>query len=394
MKTIKDMDISGKRVFVRVDVNVPLDEQCRITDDTRIKGVLDTLAFVLAKKARLIIASHLGRPKGEVVEKYSLSPVARRLTRLLGKEVQMAPDCIGANVQAMVDQMSAGDIVLLENLRFHPEEQKNEDRFARRLAELCDVYVNDAFAVSHRKNASVVAITRHVSECGAGFLLTRELAYFKKAMADPQRPLAAVVGGAKVSSKLAALENMLQHVDKIIIGGAMANTFLKSNGHNVGASLIEEDMLEMAASVSSKADEKNIGLYLPVDVVAADHMASDAAIKTVPVQKIPSDWMVLDIGPETSKRYQEVLYKAKTIVWNGPMGVFEMDAFSKGTLEMARSVANSAAMSVVGGGDTVAAIHKSGESDNVDYISTGGGAFLTLLEGRPLPAVAALDPVK
>jgi phosphoglycerate kinase len=303
----------------------------------------------------------------------------------------MAPACVGPDVRAMVDGMAPGDVILLENLRFHVEEQENEDGFARRLAELCDVYINDAFAVSHRTNASVVAITDHVADRGAGFLLDQELDYFQKAMTDPQRPLVAVVGGAKVSSKLAALENMLAHVNAIIIGGAMANTFLKSKGHDVGASMVEEDMISKAASVLTEAEKKDIAVYLPVDVVVADRMAPDAAAGTAKVQEIPSGWMALDIGPETSKRYGEVIGSAKTIVWNGPMGVFEMDAFSYGTLDMARHIAGSTALSVVGGGDTVAAVHKSGVSEKVDYISTGGGAFLTLMEGRRLPAVIALD---
>ena len=391
MKTIKDIDLSGKRVFFRVDFNVPLDEHQNITDDSRIRAVLPTLEYALDHNSKLIIASHLGRPKGKPVPEFSLSPVAKRLGRFLGKEVIMAKDCIGSEIKELVNKMKSGDIVLLENLRFHPEEQKNDDTFAKALAELCDVYINDAFAVSHRVNASVVAITKFAPVSGAGFLLQKELNYFKKAMADPQRPVVAVVGGAKVSSKIGALENMLRHVDKIIIGGAMANTFLKSFGYDLGKSKIENDLIETAESILRKASEAGIKFYLPVDAVVASHFDARAEIKIVPIQEIPSEWMVMDIGPATSRLYDEVLYDAKTIVWNGPMGVFEMDAFSRGTFAMANSVANSYALSIVGGGDTDVAVHKSGETDRITYISTGGGAFLALLEGKALPAVAALD---
>jgi len=391
MKTIKDMDLSGKRVFFRVDFNVPLDEHQNITDDSRIRAVLPTLEYALDHNAKLIIASHMGRPKGKVVPVLSLSPVAKRLGRLLKKEVIIAKDCIGSEIKALVNKMKRGDVVLLENLRFHPEEQKNDDAFAKALAELCDVYINDAFAVSHRVNASVVAITKFAPVSGAGFLLQRELDYFKKAMADPQRPVVAIVGGAKVSSKIGALENMLRYVDKLIIGGAMANTFLKSIGYDLGKSKVEIDLIEVAVSVLRKAAESGIKLYLPVDAVVASHFDARAEIKIVPMQEIPQNWMALDIGPATSLLYSQVLYDAKTIIWNGPMGAFEMDAFSRGTFAMAHSVANSYALSIVGGGDTDVAVHKSGETDRITYISTGGGAFLALLEGKTLPAVAALN---
>jgi phosphoglycerate kinase len=390
MRTIKDIDISGKRVLFRVDVNVPLDEHQNITDDSRIRAVLPTLEYALDHNAKLIVASHMGRPKG-VVPALSLTPVAKRLGRLLKEDVVMAKDCVGSEVKELVNKMKTGNVVLLENLRFHPEEQKNDDTFAKALAELCDVYINDAFAVCHRTNASVVAITKFAPIAGAGFLLQRELNYFKKAMADPQRPLIAIVGGEKVSSKIGTLENMLHHVDKLIVGGAMANTFLKSYGLDVGKSKVEMDLIEVAASVMRKAAERGIKFYLPVDAVVASHFDEKAEIKIVPIQEIPPDWMVLDIGPATSLLYSQVLYDGKTIIWNGPMGVFEMDAFSRGTFAMARSVANSYALSIVGGGDTDVAIHKSGETDRITYISTGGGAFLSLLEGKTLPAVAALD---
>ena len=391
MKTIKDIDLSGKRVFFRVDFNVPMDEHQNITDDSRIRAVLPTLEYALDHNSKLIIASHMGRPKGKPVSEFSLSPVAKRLGRLLKKEVIMAKDCIGSEIKALVNKMKPGDVVLLENLRFHPEERKNDDAFAKALAELGEVYINDAFAVSHRAHASVVAITKYAPVSGAGFLLQKELDYFKRAMADPQRPVVAIIGGAKVSSKLGALENILHHVDKIIIGEAMANTFLKSSGHDLGKSKIEIDLIEFAASIMRKAAESGIKFYLPVDAVVASHFDARAEIKIVPIQEIPSEWMIMDIGPATSRLYDEILYDAKTIIWNGPMGVFEMDAFSRGTFAMANSVANSYALSIVGGGDTDVAVHESGETDRITYISTGGGAFLALLEGKILPAVSALD---
>lgn len=391
MKTIKQIDIEEKRVLFRVDFNVPLDSQQNITDDTRIRAVLPTLRYALDNRARVIVASHLGRPKGKVVPEMSLAPVSKRLGRLLEQNVKMAPDCIGPEVEGAVAALAPGEVLLLENLRFHPEETANDDDFARALAKLCDIYINDAFAVSHRKNASVEAITRHVPVCGAGFLLQRELEYFRKAMADPQRPLVAIVGGAKVSSKLSALENMIQHVDKFIIGGAMANTFLRSKGISPGRSMVEPDLVDAAGEIIRQARQRGVKFYLPVDVVVADRMDPKAQIKIVPIQEIPEQWMALDIGPATALLYNQALYDAKTIVWNGPMGVFEMDAFSRGTTALVHSVANSFALSIVGGGDTDVAIHKSGEADRITYISTGGGAFLQLLEGKSLPAVEALE---
>ncbi|OQY60144.1 MAG: phosphoglycerate kinase [Desulfobacteraceae bacterium 4572_88] len=394
MKIINDTDISGKRVFFRVDFNVPLDEFQNITDDTRIQAILPTLKYALDNNAKLIIASHMGRPKGKAVPELSLSPVARCLGRLLGKEVGMAGDCIGDEVRTLVSEMKSGDVLLLENLRFHSREQKNDDAFAKELASLCDVYVNDAFAVSHRVNASVVGIAKYAPVATAGFLLQKELDHFKKAMANPRRPFVAIVGGAKVSGKLGALMNMLEHVDKFIIGGAMANTFLKSAGYAVGKSKVEDDLVEVAGEIMRKAAEKGIKFYLPVDVVVASRVAPNAEIRKVPVQEIPPEWMAADIGPATSLLYSQALYDAKTIVWNGPMGVFEMDPFSRGTMAMVRSVADSYAMSIVGGGDTDMAVHKAGESDRISYISTGGGAFLALMEGKVLPGVAALEEAR
>lgn len=391
MNNIQDIDISGKKVFFRVDFNVPLDELKNITDDNRIRAVLPTLRYALDHHAKLIIASHMGRPKGKAVPELSMALVAKRLGRLLEKEVAVAKDCVGEHVKQMVSKMKEGDVVLLENLRFHPEEVKNDDNFAKALAELCDVYINDAFAVSHRVNASVEAITKFAPVSAAGFLLQKEINYFQQAMADPKRPLVAIIGGAKVSDKLGALENMLQHVNKFIIGGSMANTFLFCSGFNVGKSRVEEDLKDVACAVMKMAAEKNIKFYLPVDVVVASHFDPKAEAKIVPIQEIPSEWMALDIGPATSLLYSEALYDAKTIIWNGPMGVFEMDAFSRGTMAMVNSVANSYALSIVGGGDTDVAIHRSGETDRITYLSTGGGAFLNLLEGKTLPAVAALN---
>ncbi|MEJ2475995.1 MAG: phosphoglycerate kinase [Desulfobacterales bacterium] len=394
MKTIRDIDISGKRVFIRVDFNVPLDRQQRITDDSRIRAALSTIAYAREKGAKLILASHLGRPKGKPAPEFSLSPVARRLGDLLGTDVKMAEDCVGETVVKLVSGMQPGDVTLLENLRFHSQEQENDDAFAKSLAALCDVYINDAFAVSHRANASVVAITQFAPISGAGLLLEKEINYIKKAMADPRRPVAAVVGGAKVSSKLAALHNMLQHVDTVIVGGAMANTFLKYMGYAVGRSRIEEDRVAAAGDVMKKASEKGVRFYLPVDLVVALEPDAEAPAKIVPAQEIPTDWMALDIGPATALLFREALQDARTVVWNGPMGMFEIDAFSRGTTSMAASVAAAHALTIVGGGDTDAAVHMAGETDRISFISTGGGAFLEMLEGKTLPAIAALKAVE
>ncbi|MFZ0612487.1 MAG: phosphoglycerate kinase [Desulfobacterales bacterium] len=393
MKTIKDIDISDKRVFIRVDFNVPLNKQHQITDDARIRAALPTIEYAREKGARLILASHLGRPKGKPAPEFSLSPVARRLGELLGTGVKMAKDCIGEPVADLISGMGPGDVVLLENLRFHAQEQDNDDAFAKSLAALCDVYINDAFAVSHRANASVVAITKYAPVSGAGLLLEKEIDYIEKAMADPRRPLAAIVGGAKVSSKLAALHNMLQHVDTVIVGGAMANTFLKYMGYEVGKSKIEEDRVAAAGDVMKKAAEKGARFYLPVDVVVAPAPDAKAPAKIVPAQEIPADWMALDIGPASALLFREALQDARTIVWNGPMGMFEIDAFSRGTTSMAASVAAAHALTIVGGGDTDAAVHMAGETERISFISTGGGAFLEMLEGKTLPAVAALEAV-
>ena len=391
MKSINDIALNGQRVLVRVDFNVPLTKAGEIDDDARIRAALPTLRHAVDEGAKLIVASHLGRPKGEKVAALSLAPVAKRLGQLLERSVDLAPDCVGAEVDAMIAQMGPGEVVLLENLRFHPEEQANDDGFGEKLGRLCDVYVNDAFAVSHRANASVVAVTQHASQKVAGRLLEKELTWFKRAMVKPRRPLVAVVGGAKISSKLGALENMLRHVDKIIIGGAMANTFLKYFGYDVGKSKIEEDRIETAGEVYHRSLKMGIKIYLPVDVVAARQFEAGAEAGVYTAQEIPVDWMALDIGPATTTLYSQALSDAGTVLWNGPMGVFEMEAFSHGTFAMSHTLATSQAMTIVGGGDTGSAVLKAGDADQMSYISTGGGAFLTLMEGRTLPAVEALE---
>jgi phosphoglycerate kinase len=391
MKNIQEMRLNDKRVFIRVDFNVPMDDNKTITDDSRIKGALKTITHALENNAKVILASHLGRPKDGPDSKFSLTPVANQLSKLLNRNVQMASDCIGSEIQSATEKMAPGDILLLENLRFHAEEKKNDNEFAKALASLCDVYINDAFAVSHRAHASVEAINNHVSQKAAGFLLQQELNYFEKAMNNPSRPLTAVIGGAKVSSKLAALKNMINHVDKIIIGGAMANTFLKCLDCNVGNSLVEDDCLWDAHTLLKQSVVKNITVYLPIDAVVASSIQKDAMTYSVPIKEIPQGQMIGDIGPATSLLYAEAIQNSQTIIWNGPMGVFEMEPFKNGTQSMIHCVANSPALTIVGGGDTDAALHHAGKADQIDYISTGGGAFLTLMEGKTLPAVAALN---
>lgn len=391
MKTIKELDITGKRVFIRVDFNVPMDASLRITDDIRIRTSLPTIAYAVAQGAKVILASHLGRPKGKRVPEMSLAPVAKHLSGLLGQEVAMAPDCVGDEVAAMVSSMQDGQVLLLENLRYHDEEQANDAAFAGQLAALCDVYINNAFAVSHRVHASVAAITDTVAEKGAGLLLEKELAFYNKAMEAPVRPLVAIIGGAKISSKLGALTNMLGAVDKVIIGGAMANTFLKAQGHGVGTSLVEDEMLDSARAVIATCREKGIPLYLPEDGVVAKEFSAEAPSEVVGIQAIPDGAMMLDIGPETVSTYTRVVKEAKTIVWNGPMGAFEMAPFSRGTLGLVAAVAEADALTVVGGGDTDVALHMAGAEEKVSYVSTGGGAFLTLMEGKPLPGVTYLE---
>jgi len=391
MKYIDQIDIKGKRVFLRVDFNVPMDEYGNITDDARIRAHLPTINYALDEHAKVIIGSHMGRPKGKKSEEFSLKPIAKRLSRLLQKDVLFLDDCIGSEVEKAISEMKDGNVVLLENLRFYNGEEKNDSEFASQLAKLCDVYVDDAFAVSHRKAASNAAITEFVKVCAAGFLMRNELDYFNKAMGDPVRPLVAIIGGAKVSDKIGVLEKLMEKVDKLIVGGGMAFTFLKALGNEIGKSICEENMLDMARDIIKKANDRKVKFYLPVDCVVAEKAAVDAEVKICTVQEIPKDWMGLDIGPATTSLFSEALQDAKTIVWNGPMGMFELDPFSRGTFAMVTYVANAHALTIVGGGDTDVAVHRAGESMKISYISTGGGAFLELLEGKTMPAIEALE---
>jgi phosphoglycerate kinase len=390
MKSVKDLQLKNQRVLIRVDFNVPMDEKGTITDDTRIREALPTLKYLIENDGRVIICSHRGRPKGEKNPDFSLAPVAAHLERLLGCKVQMSSECVGPEVEKQVDSLVPGEVLMLENLRFHNEETANDVGFSEQLAGLADVYVNDAFAVSHRAHASVAGAAERVAVRGAGFLLQKEMDYFHQAMADPVRPLAAIVGGAKVSSKLGALENMLSRVDKMIIGGAMANTFLKALGCSVGASLVENDLLEAAGNLLQQAEKMGVKLFLPVDLIVAESFANDSVIKQVTCQEIPDGWMALDIGPATSIYFQEALADVRTIVWNGPMGAFEMDSFARGTMALCHAVAASHALSITGGGDSNAAVKKAGVSGSISYMSTGGGAFLQLMEGKTLPGVEVL----
>jgi phosphoglycerate kinase len=392
--TIEKVDLKNKRVFIRADFNVPLDENGNITDDTRIRSTLPTINYALDAGAKVILASHLGRPKGKPSPKYSLAPVATRLSRLLSKEVQFAKDCIGPDVEHQVQGMRPGDVLLLENLRFHAEEEKNDDTFSRALAAFTDVYVNDAFGTAHRAHASTYGITRHVKYSVAGFLMKKEITYLQKTVANPVRPFVAILGGAKVSGKIGVIENLKDKCDKIIVGGAMAFTFIKARGQEVGASLVETEMIETAQKTRRSLRESNVKFYLPVDFVVAESMSDGAATKIVTSQEIPQGWMGLDIGPATVRLFSEALHDAKTIIWNGPMGMFEKDAYSRGTFAIARAVADAYATTIVGGGDTDVAVHSAGVSDSITFISTGGGASLELLEGKELPGLAALTDDK
>ena len=389
---LNEIDIKGKTILVRADLNVPYDEDRNIADDNRIRSILPTVNYALDEGAKIILCSHMGRPKGEIIPDLSLAPVSRRLGRLLNKDVIMAPDSVGPEVKALADNMQPGDIMLLENLRFHPEEQMNDEEFAKELASLADIYINDAFAVAHRAHASVVAVTNFCPICAAGFLLKNELTYFYRAMEDPARPLVAIIGGAKISSKISAIENLLDVADKFILGGAMANTFLKAIYYDIGSqSLVEEELVERARTIMRKARRRGIKFYIPVDCVVADRFDKKAETKITTVQEVPDNWLIADIGPATASLYAEALANAKTIIWNGPMGAFELDPFSRGTYQMVQTVANTYALTIVGGGDTDVAVHKAGESSRFSYISTGGGAFLKLLEGSPLPGIVALE---
>jgi len=388
-KSLQDISVSGKKVFVRVDYNVPMDKAGNITNDTRIRATLPTLEYLLSNNAAVIIGSHLGRPKGQPVPEFSLAPVAKRLAELTGREVKTAPDCVGPQVTELAQSLKPGEILLLENLRYHKEEEKNDSKFSSELAGLADIAINDAFGVSHRAHASVEGITKFIPAV-AGFLMEKEIKFLGQAVTNPTRPFVAIIGGAKVSDKIGVIENLLGKVDTLIIGGGMANTFIAAQGFKTGKSLVEADKLDLARQLIATAKEKGVNLMLPTDVVIADKFAANAAYKTVKIDSIEDEWMALDIGPDTAAAYAQALASAKTVVWNGPMGVFEMDAFAKGTEAVAKAVADSSAVSIVGGGDSIAALEKTGLSERISHISTGGGASLEFLEGKELPGIAAL----
>ena len=391
--SIDNVDLKNKRVLVRVDFNVPLDENLQITDDIRITSSLPTIKKIILEGGKVILMSHLGRPKGKVNLKYSLKPAAERLSKLLGKEVKLAPDCIGEEVKTLVNKMNGGDVLLLENLRFHEEEEKNDAAFAKKLSELGDVYINDAFGSAHRAHASTEGVTKFIKPCASGYLMQKELDYLGTAIANPQRPFAAILGGAKISGKIDVISNLLSKVDKLLIGGGMAFTFLKAQGKEIGKSLLEEEKIDLAKEVLEKVKNSNVKFLLPVDFIVADEFKNDSPSMIVKADSIPSDKMGLDIGPESIKLFSQELENSKTIVWNGPMGVFEMDNFAKGTFAIAQvlaDVTSKNAVTIIGGGDSAAAISKAGLDDKVSHVSTGGGASLKFLEGKVLPGVDAL----
>jgi len=388
-KSIKDINVNGKKVFIRVDYNVPMDEELNITNDTRIRATLPTLNYLLEQNAALVIACHLGRPKGERVAKFSVKPVAKRLAELIGKEVKFASDCVGPEAEKAAAALKSGEILLLENLRYHKEEEKNDPAFSKQLAALADVAVNDAFGVSHRAHASVEGITKYI-ETVAGFLMEKEIKFVGQTVANPERPFVAIIGGAKVSDKIGVISNLLKKVDTLIIGGGMAHTFDAAKGYEIGKSICEPDKYALALDLLKQAEAKGVKVVLPVDLVIADKFAPDANTRIVDVDKVDPEWEALDSGPKTSELYAAALKDAKTVIWNGPMGVFEMDAFAKGTEAVAQAVADSSAVSIVGGGDSIAALKKTGLSDKITHISTGGGATLEFLEGKTLPGIAAL----
>jgi len=388
--SVKEVPVRGQRVLVRVDFNVPVDENRQITDDTRIRAALPTIQYLAGEGAKVILVSHFGRPKGKVDPKYSLAPVAKRLSELLGQNVPLAPDCVGAEVAALVDQLEDGQVILLENVRYHAEEEKNDQEFARQLASLADLYVNDAFGTAHRAHASTEGVSHYIPAV-AGLLMQKEVEIMGGALENPARPFVAIIGGAKVSDKIGVIENLLSKVDALIIGGGMANTFLKAQGYEVGTSLIEADKVDLAGRLIAQAQAQGVELALPVDVVAAKAFAADAPHQTVRANEIGADEMALDIGSESAERFAKLIVNAQTVVWNGPMGVFEMDAFAKGTERVAQAVAECQGTTIVGGGDSVAAVEKMGVADRLTHISTGGGASLEFLEGKILPGVAALQ---
>ncbi len=391
IKTISELDIAGRRLFIRVDFNVPLTPEGKVSDDTRIRESLPTIKLAIEKGARVILASHLGRPKGKVDKKYTLEPVAARLAELLDADVSLTDEPVGDGARKVVNDLHAGAVALLENLRFSPAEEANDETFSRALASYADVYVNDAFGTAHRAHASTAGITKFVADKGMGLLMEREVKFLGKLLDDVERPFVAIIGGAKVSDKIGVLDNLLERVDQMLIGGAMANTFLKAKGGQLGRSLVEEDKLALARAFLKKAEESNVDVLLPRDVVAAAGIKSDAG-RVVQAMMVPEDLAALDIGPETARGFADAIARAKTIFWNGPMGVFESAPFAGGTMAVAKAVAAApGALSVVGGGDSVAAIHMSGLSDKITHISTGGGASLEFLEGKKLPGLAALE---
>ncbi|MDB9494008.1 phosphoglycerate kinase [Spirulina major CS-329] len=391
---LTDAEVAGKRVLVRADFNVPKDDQGAITDDTRIRAALPTIQTLIDKGAKVLLSSHMGRPKGKVNEGMRLTAVAARLGELLGKEVKMCSDCIGDAVSSVVAGMANGDVALLENVRFYAEEEANDPAFAEKLAANADLYVNDAFGTAHRAHASTEGVTKYLSPSVAGLLIEKELAYLQNAIDNPQRPLAAIIGGSKVSSKIGVIETLLDKCDTLLIGGGMVFTFYKARGLAVGKSLVEEDKLDLAKELEAKAKEKGVNLLLPTDVVVADNFAPDAKAQTVSVEAIPDGWMGLDIGPDSVKTFQAALEECKCVIWNGPMGVFEFEAFAAGTEAIAHTLADltpKGTITIIGGGDSVAAVEKVGVAEKMSHISTGGGASLELLEGKVLPGIAALD---
>ena len=394
LSTLSSEDLRGKRVLVRVDFNVPLNDSGSITDDTRIRAALPTIQDLMSKNAKIVLAAHFGRPKGQINEGMRLTPVAQRLSELLGKKVLKTDSCIGADAEAKVGSLQDGDVILLENVRFFAEEEKNDEAFAKQLAALADVYVNDAFGAAHRAHASTEGVTQFLSTSVAGYLMEKELQYLQGAIEAPKRPLAAIVGGSKVSSKIGVLEALIDKCDKVLIGGGMIFTFYKARGLAVGKSLVEEDKLELAKELEVKAKEKGVQLLLPTDVILADNFAPDANSQIASITSIPEGWMGLDIGPDSVALFQNALSNCKTVIWNGPMGVFEFDKFAKGTNAIATTLAELSGQgccTIIGGGDSVAAVEKAGLANQMSHISTGGGASLELLEGKVLPGVAALN---
>lgn len=390
LKIIDQIPLEGRRVFIRVDFNVPMDDHGTITDITRIENAVPTIKYAIQQRAKVILASHLGRPKGKADPRYSLSPVARKLREVLGDPVVMAEDCVGQKVIEKIGRMREGDVLLLENLRFHPEEEANDTSFSKELAAIADVYINDAFGAAHRAHASTEGITKHIDMVGAGFLMEREIDCLQRAIANPERPFVMILGGAKVSDKIGVIIHLLNKASAFLIGGGMAYTFLKAEGCEVGESLVEEDQVNQARRTASEANREGVKFLLPVDHVVADRFDSNAMKKVVSNGGIPREWVAMDIGPETVRIFSEEIRGAKTIVWNGPMGVFEMEPFAQGTIAIARTIAQSEAFSIVGGGDTVAAVKMAGVADRISHISTGGGATLEFLEGKTLPGIEAL----